>query len=84
MPFSVLTFLVVALSPAVQAVGSDNAIHMMCMAAFDSAMHQAGKTPPAGMGDFTCDCFLRQVEQGAGLDVAQGTCKEQAAKKYPL
>ena len=79
-----LPLLLVLAIPPTQAAGDNQLIRSMCMAAFDSAMHQAGKTPPAGMGDFTCDCFLRQVEQGAGLDVAQGTCKEQAAKKYPL
>ena len=82
MPFSVLTFLVVALSPAVQAVGSDNAIHMMCMVAFDSAMHQAGKTPPAGMGDFTCDCFLRQVEQVPVLTLPRAPARAGCEEKF--
>jgi hypothetical protein len=56
----------------------------MCMAAFDSAMADAGMTPPQGMGDFTCRCFIKQVEQGSGLDSAQQTCKQAAVKKYPI
>ena len=52
--------LLVGLSPLAQASES-NTIRSFCLAAFDAAMAQAGKTPPEGMGPFTCDCFLKQA-----------------------
>ena len=45
-------------------------------------MAQAGKTPPEGMGDFTCDCFLKQVNEGRSIQTAQETCKQKAAEQF--
>jgi len=75
--------LLVGLSPLAQASES-NIIRSFCLAAFEAAMAQAGKTPPQGMGPFTCDCFLKQVQQGAGINQARETCKAEAAKQFPL
>ena len=57
---------------------------MMCMAAFDTAMHKAGKTPSQGMGDFTCDCFLEQIGEGEGIEASKLTCKKKAEQRYSL
>ena len=62
----------------------NNTITKFCLAAFRAAMAQAGKVPPDGMGADTCNCFLREVEQGAAIDSAQEICKAEAAKKYKL
>ena len=62
----------------------NNTITKFCLAAFWAAMAQAGKVPPDGMGADTCNCFLREVEQGAAIDSAQEICKAEAAKKYKL
>lgn len=75
--------LLFGLSPIAQASES-NTIRSFCLAAFEAAMAQAGKTPPEGMGPFTCDCFFKQLEQGAGLNEARETCKAEAAQRYPL
>jgi len=75
--------LLVGLSPGAQASES-NTIRSFCLAAFEAAMSQAGKTPPEGMGPFTCDCFLKQVEQGAGINQARDTCKAEAAEQFSL
>ena len=61
-----------------------NTIRKFCLAAFRSAMAQAGKRPPDGMGADTCNCFLREVGLGKGIDSAQEICKEEAARKYKL
>ena len=79
-----LPLLLVLTIPPTQAAGDNQLIRSMCMAAFESAMSDAGMTPPQGMGDFTCRCFIKQVEQGSGLDSAQQTCKQAAVKKYPI
>lgn len=57
-------------------------IKRFCLAAFDAAMKQAGETPPAGMGESTCDCFIEQVNLGAGLDAAKQTCTAEAVKAF--
>jgi hypothetical protein len=45
-------------------------------------MAQAGETPPPGMGEETCSCFLDEVAGGAGIDTARDTCKQRAAAAY--
>jgi len=51
---------------------------------FKAAMADAGKTPPEGMGQFTCKCFLDQVNAGASIGTAQSVCKVKAAAHYNL
>ena len=62
----------------------DSLIIQFCLAAFNAAMGNAGKTPPAGMGTFTCNCFLNEVKSGAAIDTAQESCKSKAAARYKL
>ena len=62
----------------------DGLITQFCLAAFNAAMGNAGKTPPAGMGTFTCNCFLNEVKAGAAIDTAQESCKSKAAARYKL
>ena len=59
-------------------------IRGFCLAAFEAAMVNAGLTAPDGMGTFTCDCFIEQVSQGAGLNEARETCKTEAAQRFSL
>ena len=83
----VLAVLIAVFQPAAGANNSVIASHtitQICLAAFQAAMAQAGQAPPPGMGADTCNCFLREVEQGEGLDVAQAICKAEAAEKYKL
>ena len=60
----------------------DNLLKSFCLAAFKAAMAQAGETPPPGMGEETCRCFLDEVGGGAGIDTARHTCKRHAAANY--
>ena len=39
---------------------------------------------PEGMVDDTCRCFLADVQNGAGIQTAQATCKARAAETYGL
>ena len=66
------------------AEGADDLITKFCLASFNAAMTSAGKSPPAGMGAFTCKCFLNEVKQGGSIEASQTTCKEQAASRYKL
>ena len=60
----------------------NNLLKSFCLAAFKAAMAQAGETPPPGMGEETCSCFLDEVGGGAGIDAARETCKQRAAETY--
>ena len=59
-----------------------NLLKSFCLAAIKAAMAQAGETPPSGMGEETCNCFLVEVGGGAGIDTARETCKGRAAATY--
>jgi len=80
-PFTLMLSLM-GRSGAVRA--DDGLITQFCLAAFNAAMGNAGKTPPAGMGTFTCNCFLDEVKAGAAIDTAQESCKSKAAARYKL
>ena len=60
----------------------NNLLKSFCLAAFKAAMAQAGETPPPGMGEETCNCFLDEVGGGAVIDTARETCKGRAAATY--
>jgi hypothetical protein len=80
-PFTLLLSLMGG-SRAVRA--DDGLITQFCMAAFNAAMSSARETPPAGMGAYTCNCFLNEVKSGAAIDAAQESCKTKAAARYKL
>ena len=71
------------LAPAV-ASGDQDMITRLCMAGFNGAMASAGKTPPEGMGEYTCKCFLDEVNSGVSVQSAQDSCKQKAAERYKL
>ena len=78
-----IALLMAGLIAATPATGQDNnLLKSFCLAAFKAAMAQAGETPPPGMGEETCSCFLDEVGGGAGIDAARETCKQRAAETY--
>ena len=78
-----ISLLMAGLIAATPATSQDNnLLKSFCLAAFKAAMAQAGETPPPGMGEETCSCFLDEVGGGAGIDAARKTCKQRAAETY--
>ncbi len=67
-----------------RAADDSEEIKKFCMASVSAAMSQAGLTLPEGMGDFTCSCFTKEMnEKGiAFIMQAQKICKERADEKY--
>ena len=64
---------------------SDNSlITQFCRTAVKAELQRAGTVPPEGMVDDTCRCFLAEVQNGAGIQTAQATCKAKAAETYSL
>ena len=59
-------------------------IQQFCMAAFNSAFARAGKTPPQGMGAFTCDYLDLRIREGDDLGSARETCTLEASRRFPL
>ena len=69
----------------VSAAASDNSlITQFCRTAVKAELQNAGKIPPKGMVEDTCRCFLAEVQNGSGIQAAQGTCKAKAAEAYDL
>ena len=90
---SVALATLITLSDPASSTEAENKITQLCLAGFKSAMSQAGKIPPAGMGDFTCDCFLREMNKGnsiqwqsllSTIESAQETCKQLAAERFKI
>ena len=64
---------------------SDNSlITKFCRTAVKAELQRSGTVPPEGMEDDTCHCFLKEVQNGAGIQTAQATCKAKAAETYGL
>lgn len=54
-----------------------------CSNAMQADFKAAGKTPPAGMVDFTCGCVANEMlTRGQSLDQAKATCVRQANQKF--
>ena len=67
------------------ASASDNSlITQFCRTAVKAELQRAGTVPPEGMVDDICRCFLEEVQNGAGIQTAQATCKAKAAETYGL
>ena len=80
-----LVLAVLISSEPAPAPASDNEmIRSFCLVAFEAAMDQAGQTPPEGMGDFTCSCFLDRLAGGDGIAESRAQCTEDAARRFPL
>ena len=73
------------ISAPLAASASDNSlITQFCRTAVKAELQRAGTVPPEGMVDDTCSCFLEEVQNGAGIQMAQVTCKAKAAETYSL
>ena len=78
----VLLTVALVLGP-LSATASDNTlITQFCKTAVKAELHRAGTVPPKGMVDDTCRCFLAEVQNGAGIQTAQATCKAKASEAY--
>lgn len=69
--------------PAAQAFDATR-VNAFCLAGFNTAMAAAGKTAPAGMAEYTCNCFSTRLQQGQSIDQARTACREAAAQKFTV
>jgi len=61
----------------------DALINHYCTQAMNADFAKAGKTPPAGMVAYTCNCVIQQVSARATIDQAKAICQQQATAKFP-
>lgn len=78
-----LTLLVFAGGTTARAMDT-GMVMRLCLAGFEAAMQSSGKTPPVGMGSFTCNCFVERVQAGVSINDAQSECRIQAASRYKM
>ncbi len=85
--------MLIPISGPAESLEAEDKITQLCLAGFKTAMAQAGKVPPAGMGRYTCECFLKEVNKGESIqwgsllstiESAQETCKQRAAARFKL
>ena len=60
----------------------DAIINHYCTQAMNADFAKAGKTPPAGMVAYTCNCVIQQVNARATIDQAKAICQQQATAKF--
>lgn len=72
-----------AAPPAARAFDASR-VSALCLASFNTAMTAAGKTAPAGMAEFTCNCFSTRLQQGQSIDQARTACRDAAAQKFTV
>ena len=78
----VLLAVALASTPVSVAASDNSLITQFCKTAVKAELQRSGTVPPEGMVDFTCSCFLAEVQNGAGIKAAQDTCKAKAAETY--
>ena len=60
----------------------ENFLTRICLDKFAYEMKNANITPPKGMGNFTCRCFLNEINEGKSINKAQNLCKIKASKMF--
>ena len=71
-------------APLAASASDTSLITQFCRTAVKAELQRAGTVPPEGMVDETCRCFLAEVQNGAGIQSAQATCKAKAAEAYGI
>ncbi len=59
-------------------------ITKICLKGFETEMNLAGKEPQIDIGEFACDCFIKQVSSGSGIASAQARCKKKTSKRFSI
>ena len=71
-------------APLAASASDYNLIAKFCRTAVKAELQRAGTVPPEGLVYDTCCCFLAEVQNGAGIQTAQATCKARVAETYGL
>jgi len=79
LPLAAAAALLASLGSGAQAQSMmDQIIFSKCSAAMNADYQKAGKTPPDGMVQKTCNCVVTTMDQTHNIDLAKQTCTKQA------
>ena len=62
----------------------DQLIFHYCSKAMQGDFSKAGRTPPAGMVAYTCNCVVQQIDGRATIEQAKAICQANAQSKYSV
>ena len=62
----------------------NNLIKNICLISFESEMEESGESLPKGMAEFTCDCFIKKLNNSSSISLARDKCKKEASKEFNL
>ena len=70
--------------PVARAQGMGAIVRSFCLTAVEAEVARSGKTAPAGMADYACQCVADRLERGSGLDEARASCRQATARRFPI
>jgi hypothetical protein len=76
--------LAASLTSPLEARSVTEVVKAFCLSAFEVEMAQAGKTPPAGMAHFACDCVADRITTGSSINAARSSCRGETSRRFPL
>ena len=55
-------------------------VRAFCLSAFQNELSQAGKTAPAGMASYACDCVADRISTGSSIEAARSDCRTRCSQ----
>lgn len=78
-PLTAAAALLASLSSGAQAQSMmDQMIFSKCSSAMNADFQKAGKTPPDGLVQKTCNCVVKTMDQTHNIELSKQTCTQQA------
>ena len=62
----------------------DNFLNEICLASFKEEAELGGNHTHPDLGNFTCNCFVKEIHIQTSIENAKSFCKEKAIKKFNL
>lgn len=60
----------------------DELIRGQCLLAIQAEKEASGSRAPAGMGDHTCDCVVKEFNMDASIGEAIASCRQAAIQAF--
>lgn len=61
-----------------------NIVMRFCQLAVSNEALRSAQPVPEGLSEFTCQCFLRNLDLGSSLNAAKANCRQAAIRRYGL
>ncbi len=87
-PVKLIVLLLVISTSFLDSQGNSNELNTLikhfCLDELKRELKSVGKEINNELGEFTCNCFIKGIEDGKNLTLARDTCKEKASKNFNL